>query len=290
MKSREHFPDEIAKYVLFLISAFCFGFNTPLSSQELIFKASAPDTVCLGELFSITYSINRKLGSINPSSFEGFVLISKPVEFSNSRMKKNDEEWVQLTTSFYSYELQSVDTGLFLIAGAEYFENNRTYKSDSLKIYVSGSKKEDHTSSENQFLKRDLFLSISYSKTEVNLNDEIVVIYTLYLSNCLVQNLDIELPVYEGFVSSGLKADPVITNQYFLMNGQVYQTLEYRVLIKPQKTGKMDISGGKIILTLSRGRNGTLKPGVSIPKNGKSQYVTVEQVLGFESQAIIVNP
>ncbi len=242
----------------------------------------------VNERLRVEFAMNKDGDNFTPPTFEGFQVVMGPSQSISS-------SWINGKRSFsksYSYILKPKAQGAFTITQASIEIDGEIYKTLPKKIQVTSAvsnpnapKTADDVADEN------LHLVAEVSKGNPYLNEAVSVIYKLYISPSIsVTNFrPVDSPKYNNFWSQDIPVTKYNTNNATYEGKPYRSVILKRVVLYPQKTGKLDIEplsleifvdvptnrrdffGGKIYTqaskTVSAGRRTlTVKP---LPEAGK---------------------
>jgi len=255
--------------------------------QDITVAADYPGVVRTGEQFTITWTINSGGGEFVPPSFDGFYKLMGPQTSYSSSTQIINGKITRETTYSYSYYLQAVNSGNFVLAPATFIYKNRTYSSDSIRIEVTGtgSNQQGRTmpgASGNEITepvretKDDIFLNLSVNKKDVYIGEHIVATVKIYTKVDISGISEIKYPGFEGFLRTDLNTPPLTSLQRENVNGTIYGTgIIQQFLIYPQVSGEITIDPVQIKVLIQQ------KSGRSDPFFGDffATYTTVPRVV-----------
>jgi hypothetical protein len=224
-----------------------------LQAQKVTFTASSQNVVAVGEQFRLNYKLNNRGSNFQAPNLKGFRVLAGPNASNSSSISIVNGQMTKEISTTYSYVLQAVKEGKYKITPAKITVNDKTYNSNTLKIEVvkGGAKANQNTgnSQNNQagVSEKDLFIKISPNKRKVFLGEPIALTLKVYTRVDLADLQNAEFPEYKGFYSQDIKTPDNITLQRENINGVIYNTaLLDKVLLYPQRTGKLKIESAKI--------------------------------------------
>lgn len=239
------------KKVLFIFLLFCIK----LTAQVQFVAGVSKNNLGINERLRIDFTMNDDGDNFNPPSFEGFRIVGGP----NQSVSYS---WVNGRKSFektYSYFLQPLKKGTFIIKSATIEINGQTYKTSSVKVTVGNAVQEErdpydpysnypYNQQQSQQVpisilgKEGVHLVAEIENTSPYLNEPITVVYKIYVSNrTMVGNYMIDQnPKYNNFWSQNINIKPVVQQAKF--KGEMYRYLVLRkTILYPQKSGKLVI-------------------------------------------------
>ncbi|MGB3142689.1 MAG: BatD family protein, partial [Maribacter sp.] len=202
-------------------------------------KLSKPK-IGLNERLQVYFTMNKDGDNFNPPDFEGFRVIMGPSQSISS-------SWINGVRSYsksYSYTLVPTAKGNYTIKQASIVIGGQTYKSLAKEVEVTSAvdKPSDQMTADD-VADENLHLVAEISKTNPFLNEEITVVYKLYVSpNISVSNYQpLDNPKYNDFWSQDIKVSS-LNAQNGTYEGKPYRyVILKRVVLYPQKSGKLEI-------------------------------------------------
>ncbi len=202
-------------------------------------KLSKPK-IGLNERLRVDFTMNKDGDNFNPPDFEGFRVIMGPSQSISS-------SWINGVRSYsksYSYTLVPTAKGNYTIKQASIVIGGQTYKSLAKEVEVTSAvdKPSDQMTADD-VADENLHLVAEISKTNPFLNEEITVVYKLYVSpNISVSNYQpLDNPKYNDFWSQDIKVSS-LNAQNGTYEGKPYRyVILKRVVLYPQKSGKLEI-------------------------------------------------
>ena len=234
--------------ILFIILTFS------LHAQKVVFQASSQKVVAVGEQFRLTYKLNNKGNRFQAPKMKGFRVLAGPSTSNSSSISIVNGRMTKEINQTYTYVLQAVKEGKWKISPAKIDVGRKTYSSNVLKIEVvkQGTKTNSQTSNSSgqqgkNISSKDLYISVIPNKTTVYLGEPLALTLKVFTRVDLVDLQNAEFPEYKGFYKQEIKTPENITLQRENINGVIYNTaLLDKVLLYPQRTGKLKIESAKI--------------------------------------------
>jgi len=234
---------------------FILFFIVPLriAAQDIYIRTDYPRVVSLGEQFTISWTINAAGGDFTAPPFTGFyVLMGPQTSYSSSTQIINGK--ISRETSYtYTYYLQAINEGKYVIPPAVIKIKSKEYVSDSIYIEVIGSagagqtqpgavKPQESQSSNNPQAGSDLYVRLIPNKTEVFLGEPLTVILKIYNKTDLAGLEEVKYPDFKGFIKEDIETPRLTTLQRENVNGVIYGTgIIQQFLLFPQITGEVTI-------------------------------------------------
>ena len=202
MKDNKQMPG--GKWILF----FLFLFTTGLAARanEISFKASAPQSVVMGEQFRLTYVINAEGKDLRVQEMPDFEVLMGPSQSTSYSTSWVNGKSSSETTVSYTYILMPKKEGTFTIAPATIKVKDATYTSNGLSIKVLPPDKSGKTTAERvqsastTISDDDFFVRMIVSKHDVYEQEGFLVTFKLYAARpCGING--VKFPEFEGFMA-----------------------------------------------------------------------------------------
>jgi len=194
----------------------------------------------INERLRVEFTMNKDGDDFSPPDFIGFRVLMGPSQAISS-------SWVNGVRSYsktYSYTLAPTARGTFNIKQASIVIGGKTYKSLAKKVEVTAAvEKPNGQMTVDDFADDNLHLVAEVSKTNPYLNEEISIVYKLYVSPSIrVTNYrQLDIPKYNNFWSQDIPVQR-LTPENGTYNGKAYRyVILKRVVLYPQKSGNMEI-------------------------------------------------
>lgn len=248
--------------IALLIGMFAFGSQ----AQNIQFKATAKNSVRVGEKFRLVFTINEQGSNFMPPSLNDFNVLIGPSSSSSSSMQIINGQVSRSVEITYSYVLQAVKEGTFTLQPAKITIGNNVYQSNQVNINVlpgdataiqqdkqnkQGNTADDAVKpsiNEPNVDNEDLFMRAYINKSNPMMGEEVIVTFKIYTR--IAFNLeDIEqMPAYKNFWSYDLLKGNQNYPQYTqIVNGKEYNVIEIgKAAIYPQKSGRLTIDPMKV--------------------------------------------
>lgn len=232
-----------------LVLFFALSFYISLAGQENKVKIKAPETVTVGEQFTVAYIVESDKEVKEPviiKNMNGFEILYGPSLSASSSTVFKKGKRVQSFLATSTYILRAPEKGKFSLPQAEVNIDGKKYKSESFKIEVRSL--EENIAKVKDV---DAFLKVVASKTSVNLSDTLTLSYRLYTTKDIYKIVDADFPYLNDFYSS----DITRLRQSFseeVINGKTYKVVEMRkLLLQPRKIGEMVLPEGSLTVQYS---------------------------------------
>ena len=240
----QHLISRLLLYLIFLVSVNIqsqISFDAKVSKKRL----------GLNERLRVDFVMNENGDDFTPPPFTNFQIVSGPQQ-SVSR------SWVNGVRSFsktYTYFLTPKRKGKVTLGQAKIAIKGEVYKTLPILLEViSAVEKPNDPNNIDYITDENIRLVAEISNTQPYLNEGITVLYKLYFRNPIsisdVQEL--ESPSYGDFWSHLIKIGQVRVNTRGEYKGEPFNEVVWRkVVLYPQKTGKLDIEPLSLNLSLS---------------------------------------
>ena len=229
------------KYYILLLPLLFIAFTMNAQDNAVTFEANlSKEKLGINERLRIEFTMNKDGDDFSPPDFNGFRVISGPLQAISS-------SWVNGVRSYsktYSYTLAPTARGKFTIKQASIVIDGKVYKSLAKTVEVTAAvEKPSEDMTVDDYADNNLHLVAEVSKTNPYLNEEISVVYKLYVSPSIrVSNYrPLDNPKYNNFWSQDIPVQRLNTeNGTYKGKAYRYVVLK-RVVLFPQKSGKLDI-------------------------------------------------
>ncbi len=248
------------KYILIIIIYLFFSL-LPAGAQDVTVTTHGPGVVRVGERFNISYTVNANASGIEAPAFEGLRLLGGPstsfkqfTNIVNGKVEKGMEKT-------FTFVLMALDAGNYKIQPATATVKGKTYKSNELTLEVlpenstgqsskgqSGTQNSASTSENDQ-----LFFRLIPQKRNVYIGEPVVITAKIFTKVSLQDLQNLKLPNFNGFYKQDMERKPINQLVRENVNGEIFYTGEInRVLLYPQKSGKLAISNATVDAVISR--------------------------------------
>ncbi|MDT0620316.1 BatD family protein [Croceitalea vernalis] len=231
------------KSILILFPLLLLGKLTIAQEQkeEVTFEIKlSKEKLGLNERLRVEFTMNKDGDNFNPPSFENFNVIMGPSQSISS-------SWINGKRSFaksYTYILKPTKQGTFKLDQSTIEIDGNTYKTLPKTIVVTAAVENPNApKTANDVADESLHLVAEVSKGNPYLNEAVTVVYKLYISPSIsVTNFrPVDSPKYNNFWSQDIPVTKYTTNNG-TYKGKPYRSVVLkRVVLYPQKSGKLDI-------------------------------------------------
>lgn len=234
----------ISKHTLFFIPLLlwaCIAFGQDESQSEVNFEVSlSKDKLGINERLRVEFKMNKDGDNFNPPGFNNFKVVMGPSQSISS-------SWINGKRSFsksYTYILKPIKQGAFTIEQATIEIDGEIYKTIPKRITVTPAVDNPNApKTANDIADENLHLVAEVSKANPFLNEAVTVVYKLYISPSVsVTNFrPIDNPKYNNFWSQDIPVTKYNTKDGTYQGKPYRSVVLKRVVLYPQKTGKLDI-------------------------------------------------
>jgi len=236
------------KHILFILILILPG---SLYSDNVEFSASTShSTVSLGERFRVTFEINTTPASFDAPDFKGFSVLAGPMQSSSTSVQIINGEQTRTQKYSYSYFLEPLEKGSFVIEPAQAIVDGEHYNTNSIPIEVvesddpSSAATDPAVPSERETeAEGDLFVRAYASNKNPFIGEQVIITYKIYTKVPVTRYSIDRPPSYQGFWSEDITAQEEsreTTTEY--IDGQRYRVAEIRrIAIFAQKSGNLTI-------------------------------------------------
>lgn len=232
-----------------LVLFFALSFYISLAGQENKVRIKAPETVTVGEQFTVAYIVESDKEVKEPviiKNMNGFEILYGPSLSASSSTVFKKGKRVQSFLATSTYILRAPEKGKFSLPQAEVNIDGKKYKSESFKIEVRSL--EENIAKVKDV---DAFLKVVASKTSVNLSDTLTLSYRLYTTKDIYKIVDVDFPYLNDFYSSDITRLRQSLSEE-VINGKTYKVVEMRkLLLQPRKIGEMVLPEGSVTVQYS---------------------------------------
>lgn len=275
-----------------------------LGSGKVIFEASSPLTVALGEPIRVEFALNAEPdeGSFKAPSFDGFDVIAGPAESRGQSVQIMNGTMTQSINYTITYVLLARQAGNATVGAAEIAVGGTVYRTQPLPIEVvnegepvqrpqrsggdrNASPDGGQEDMQNRIGEEDLLLRAVVSRSSVYKNEPLRVAFKLYTRVPYVKIVPESVPSFNGFWSQDLSDQSASRVERETYNGKVYESrVLFDYLLYPQQVGQLTIDPVEMtvvaqIVVQSRNRDPFFGGGhdiYNVPRKVKSQRATIE--------------
>ena len=256
-------------FALFLlVGSVAFAQNT--------FVVDAPRVVGQDEAFRVVFTADGEITDFTQPQFTGVEVLAGP---SQSKMMStqivNGKRSKSVEIS-YTYIVRPLAEGVAKISAASAVIDGKVYTTGEVSVEVvkgtasQGGQQQQQgqvtgqaqqTQSSSEVSGKDIFLSLTFSKTKVVKGEPIIATLKLYTKVGIAGFEDIKFPVFDGFWSQEIDTPQNINFVRENVDGQIYNAAVLRkYVLLPQQTGELAVQPAEMIcqvqvMTAPRGRS-----------------------------------
>lgn len=245
--------------ILFIISAF---------AQDISISVSAPKVAVEGELFHVRYSINTDPGNqFSIETCDEIQASGRPQTGSSSSISIVNGNVTKNYTYTETRQFRATKKGTFPIPIASVKIDGKTYRSKAQNIEIvdnttaanAAQQTQQNMRQQNGYSNRvqddpqpetasnDVFARVFVNKSTAYIGEPILATIKLYTNKDITGINDHSLPDFNGFFKRVLEQPQKLEYKEENINGQQYYSILFqRVVIYPQKDGKLTISPFKV--------------------------------------------
>jgi len=241
--------------MLRLITKYLYILMVPsaVMAQEIVIKTEYPRVVNVGEQFSVSWTINTGGGEFIAPPFTGFYKLIGPQTSYSSSVQIINGRMSQETSYTYTFYLQAIEEGKFVIPPATIRVKGKEYRSDSIHIEVvvgapgarpsqPSAARKPGTESAGVEAAGEVFVRLIPSRTELYVGEPLTVSLKLFSRVDIAGLEEVKYPDFSGFVKEDLETPKLTSLQRENVNGIIYGTgIIQQFLLFPQVTGEITI-------------------------------------------------
>ena len=255
----------IKHIVTVMLVAFTFHLSPfTLTAQEI--AVQAPQSVYVGDNFTVRFVVNDKASDFNGPNFKGFSLRYGPSTSSSTSMSFVNGHTTRTVETAFSYTLTADVEGTFTVGAATCKVDGKHLSSKPFTIKVqklSAQQQQQRQQQQQQRQQRQydpwgrmqqqqpepaqlddksLFARASVSKTNPYQGEQIIITYKIYTQVSINQLGIDKLPGNKGFWSEDLTKDGNVKQYEETVDGRRYMVAEIRRgALFAQESGKLTI-------------------------------------------------
>ena len=263
-------------------------------------EVEAPEVVSLDEQFKVSFVFQ---GENSPSGFEwsqgsDFQLVWGPQQGRSTSIQIINGKRTTTSQFSYTYVLKPLKTGTFTIPAATITVKGKKYSSKAISVNVvsegasSQSRQQSGgggTAVSSDISSSDLFLRMTFDKTDVVVGEPITATLKLYQRVNLAGFEDARFPSFNGFWSQEVEAPTNIEFRRESLNDRIYNVaLIRKYVIVPQQAGTLAVDPAELVCLINVK---TVSSGsVSIFDEFFDDYRTIRKRISTPSYKIKVSP
>lgn len=239
------------------------------AAAQTTFKVIQPGNVIAGRSFSLTFRLTNGLANApKPPQLDGCELLYGPsVTTMQSSQYIKGQRSSSMSTDF-TYMYRATTPGKVSVPEITVNSDGQDYTSKAVSFEIlppdqpvansNGSQGTPPVSAIDPSTHRpgtvsanDLFIRVSFSKTHAYEQEAVMATIKVYTKYSITSFLVTQQPLFDGFLSEELPVNLEVNLENY--NGQNYNTAVLkRLLLYPQKSGKLTVNSGKYDITIQQ--------------------------------------
>ncbi len=227
--------------------------------KKVTFELITPDIIVAGEPFNIQFVLNAKGKDLHVPTPQGLQISYGPAISNSSSVSIINGNITRSVTTTFSYTLIAPKEGTYTIPEATVKSGSATYRTSpkQIKVFtaeaVYGADAKDDARAQSKAQVRaserisdnDFVIKAIPSKTKVYEQEGLLVTYKLYSTHPDISLTSANFPDFQDFVKQEVDTPAQKRWDTAELNGRVYYVVDlYKVILFPQKTGKISIPSG----------------------------------------------
>ncbi len=180
-------------------------------------------------------------------NIKGFRMVQGPVESTQMSIVNGR----QTSSISYSYILVPLGTGRQTIGPIDITAAGKNYRTKPITIEVVGNNYK--AANGKKVANPNILLLLETQKNKAYINEQILVTLTLYFRNIDITGVDPPDFAFDGFVPYDIGGRPVQERKSY--NDLIYNTVQFRKILVPIKTGKLSLGPVPLNITISEADN-----------------------------------
>lgn len=238
--------------------------------SQTSFKVVPPGNVIAGRNFSLTFRLtNGQTNAPKPPELQGCDLLYGPSVSTMSSSQYINGQMSSTTSVDYTYMYRATTPGKVTVPEVTVNSGGKSYTSKSVTFEIlppdkptqqqqGGQQSAPAVSAVDPSTHRpgavspnDLFVRVSFSKTHALEQEAVMATIKVYTKYSITSFLVTQQPLFDGFLSEELPVNLEVNLENY--NGQNYNTAVLkRLLLYPQKSGKLTVNSGKYDITIQQ--------------------------------------
>lgn len=235
------------------------------------FKVVPPGNVIAGRNFSLTFRLsNGQANAPKPPELQGCDLLYGPSVSTMSSSQYINGQMSSSTSVDYTYMYRATTPGKVTVPEVTVNSGGKNLTSNSVTFEIlppdrqsqqqsqQGQQQNPPVSAVDPSTHRpgavspnDLFVRVSFSKSHALEQEAVMATIKVYTKYSITSFLVTQQPLFDGFLSEELPVDLEVNLENY--NGQNYNTAVLkRLLLYPQKSGKLTVNSGKYDITIQQ--------------------------------------
>ncbi|MBO4778176.1 MAG: protein BatD [Bacteroidales bacterium] len=257
------------KHIFSVIFFNIFLIISAIAQDNITISVSAPKVAVEGELFHVRYSINTDPGNqFSIETCDEIQASGRPQTSSSSSISIVNGNITKNYTYTETRQFRATKKGTFPIPIASVKIDGKTYRSKAQNIEVvdnttaanaaqqTQQQRQQNNNYSNQYAQddpqpetasNDVFARVFVNKSTAYIGEPILATIKLYTNKDITSINDHSLPDFNGFFKRVLEQPQKLEYKEESINGQQYYSILFqRVVIYPQKDGKLTITPFKV--------------------------------------------
>lgn len=234
------------------------------------FKVVPPGNVIAGRNFSLTFRLsNGQANAPKPPELQGCDLLYGPSVSTMSSSQYINGQMSSSTSVDYTYMYRATTPGKVTVPEVTVNAGGKSFTTNSVTFEILPPDRQTQQSQHGQqqnppvsavdpsthrpgaVSPNDLFVRVSFSKTHALEQEAVMATIKVYTKYSITSFLVTQQPMFDGFLSEELPVDLEVNLENY--NGQNYNTAVLkRLLLYPQKSGKLTVNSGKYDITIQQ--------------------------------------
>ncbi len=225
--------------------------------KKVTFELVTPDVIVEGEPFNIQFVLNAKGKDMQMSEPQGLQVTYGPAISSSSSVSIINGDITRSVTTTFSYTLIAPKEGTYTIPEATVKSGSATYRTapKQIKVFTAeavygadakdDSKAQAQVRASDRISESDFVITANPSKSGVYEQEGVLVTFKLYSTRPNISLTSANFPDFQDFVKQEVNMSNQQQWDTAELNGRVYYVVDlYKVILFPQKSGKIDIPAG----------------------------------------------
>ncbi|MCD8304704.1 MAG: BatD family protein [Prevotellaceae bacterium] len=219
---------------------------------------NAPSQAIEGQRVQVSYTVNtQSVEDIQVGDFQGFDLLYGPTASRQSSYSIINGKSSSSSSITYTYTLEAKTAGTYKLPVATVTSGGKPYKSNTKSIQVlpdtgggagssqggsqGGATRMRTQDTGDKITDKDLYITVTASKTNVYEQEAILLTYKLY-TLVSIDQCEGKMPDLDGFLIQELPLPQQKELKYENVNGKTYGTVVWsQYVLFPQQTGKLKV-------------------------------------------------
>lgn len=252
---------------------FIILFLTALSAISAVsqtsFKVISPGNVIAGRNFSLTFRLsNGQANAPKAPELKGCDLLYGPSVSTMSSSQYINGQMSSSTSIDYTYMYRAKEPGKVTVPEVTVNSGGKNLTSNSVSFEILPPDRQTQSQGQQSSSPQvsavdptthrpgnvspnDLFVRVSFSKANVMEQEAVMATIKVYTKYSITSFLVTQQPLFDGFLSEELPVNLEVNLENY--NGQNYNTAVLkRLLLYPQKSGKLTVNSGKYDITIQQ--------------------------------------